>query len=161
MPVEATEESVENKNASNTDKSKKKMELTNEQYEQIKLQFACLADLEKVRVDFFKIFSTIDVLRLDTFIEVYQTSQYQNIATFARGLKKDYDAVALAVTSPLSNGPSEGFNNKVKTFSRQTFGRAGNDLLNAKMILSNIDPNKKKKPSKLSKRSLIPPRIAI
>ncbi len=102
-----------------------------------------LENLEQVRIDFCKIFSTKDVSRLDSFIDTYKDSEYTNIKTFARGLKKDYDAVALSVTSPLSNGPSEGFNTKLKAFCRQTYGRAKNELLNAKMVLSHVLNSKK------------------
>ena len=102
-----------------------------------------------MRIDFFKIFSTKEVPRLAQFVDIYQTSQYKYIATFARGLKKDYAAVTLAVTSPLSNGATEGTNTKIKAFCRQTYGRAGNDLLNAKMTLSGQNKKKTKKKTEL------------
>ena len=108
-----------------------------------------------MRIDFFKIYSTKEVSRFAQFVDVYQNSQYKYIATFARGLKKDYDAVALAVTSPLSNGATEGTNTKIKAFCRQTYGRCGIDLLNAKMTLS--AQNKKKN----NKKTELPPELPL
>jgi len=65
--------------------------LSDEQYKEIKSRFPLLECLENVRIDFFKIFSTEDVTRLEGFIQKYENSEYGNIKTFARGLKKDYD----------------------------------------------------------------------
>jgi hypothetical protein len=44
---------------------------------------------------------------------------------FAAGLKKDLPAVRAGLTEPWSNGPVEGFVNKLKLVKRQWYGRAG------------------------------------
>ena len=53
---------------------------------------------------------------------------------FAVGLKKDLDAVRAGLTEPWSNGPVEGFVNKLKLVKRQGYGRAGFDLLRARVL---------------------------
>ncbi|MEP3334031.1 transposase [Sedimentitalea sp.] len=56
------------------------------------------------------------------------------IASFARGLRRDYDAVAAALREPLSNGQTEGQINRLKTLKRQMYGRANIDLLRARLV---------------------------
>ncbi len=53
---------------------------------------------------------------------------------FATGLRKDLDAVRAGLTEPWSNGPVEGFVHKLKLLKRQGYGRAGFDLLRARML---------------------------
>jgi transposase len=43
-------------------------------------------------------------------------------------------AVEGAVTEPWSNGPVEGHINRLKTLRRQMYGRAGVDLLRARLL---------------------------
>lgn len=56
------------------------------------------------------------------------------IASFARGFRRDIDAVRAALTSPWSTGPVEGKINKLKLIKRSMYGRAGLDLLRARII---------------------------
>lgn len=56
------------------------------------------------------------------------------IASFARGLKRDIDAVRAALTLPWSTGPVEGKINKLKLIKRSMYGRAGLDLLRARLM---------------------------
>lgn len=56
------------------------------------------------------------------------------IAGFARGLRKDYAAVAAAFTQPWSNGQTEGQINRLKSLKRQMYGRAGVATLKARII---------------------------
>jgi len=53
---------------------------------------------------------------------------------FVRTLKQDLGAVEAAVTEPWSNGPVEGHINRLKTLKRQMYGRAGIDLLRARLL---------------------------
>jgi len=46
----------------------------------------------------------------------------------------DILAVEAAVTEPWSNGPVEGQVNRLKTIKRQMYGRAGVELLRARLI---------------------------
>ncbi|MGN8120041.1 ISL3 family transposase [Labrys sp. 22185] len=57
-------------------------------------------------------------------------------ASFARGLARDIDAVRAALVMPWSTGPVEGKINKLKLIKRSMYGRAGIDLLRARLIAS-------------------------
>lgn len=56
------------------------------------------------------------------------------VASFARGVAKDKAAVAAAITSPWSNGQTEGQITKLKLVKRQMYGRGKLDLLQARVI---------------------------
>jgi transposase len=51
-----------------------------------------------------------------------------------RQLRKDWSAVENAVKQVWSNGPTEGHVNKLKTLKRQMYGRAGVELLRARLL---------------------------
>jgi transposase len=53
---------------------------------------------------------------------------------FAEGLKKDEKAVLAGLTLEWSNGPTEGFVNKLKLLKRLMFGRANVDLLHLRVL---------------------------
>ena len=57
------------------------------------------------------------------------------IATFASGLDGDA-AVSAALTEPWSSGQAEGQINRLKLIKRQSYGRAGLDLLQRRMVLA-------------------------
>lgn len=54
---------------------------------------------------------------------------------FASGLFLDWTAVRAALSSPWSNGQTEGQVNKLKTLKRQMYGRAKLDLLRARLLV--------------------------
>lgn len=56
------------------------------------------------------------------------------VASFANGIHKDKAAVAAAITSPWSNGQTEGQITKLKLVKRQMYGRGKLDLLQARVI---------------------------
>ena len=56
------------------------------------------------------------------------------IASFVNGVIKDQAAVSAAVTSPWSNGQTEGQITKLKLVKRQMYGRGKLDLLQAPVI---------------------------
>jgi transposase len=56
------------------------------------------------------------------------------IQHFESRLQGDILAVEAAVTEPWSNGPVEGQVNRLKTIKRQMYGRAGVELLRARLI---------------------------
>jgi transposase len=53
---------------------------------------------------------------------------------FAKTIRQDLEAVRNAVSEPWSNGQTEGQINKLKTLKRAMYGRAGVDLLRARMM---------------------------
>jgi transposase len=56
------------------------------------------------------------------------------MASFAAGVRKDRLAIGAAITSPWSNGQTEGQITKLKLVKRQMYGRAKIDLLEARLI---------------------------
>lgn len=56
--------------------------------------------------------------------------------SFAAGLKKDLDAVRAGLTEGWSNGPIEGFVDKLKLVKRQGYDRAGLELLLRAKVLA-------------------------
>jgi len=68
------------------------------------------------------------------FIEKYKRSDLTALASFAKGLEKDIEAVENAVSSNLSNRFVEGTVNKLKTTKRAMYGRCHLKLLSAKLI---------------------------
>jgi transposase len=53
---------------------------------------------------------------------------------FVRTLKQDQSAVEAAVEQSWSNGPVEGHINRLKMPKRQMYGRAGFELLRARVL---------------------------
>jgi transposase len=56
--------------------------------------------------------------------------------TFAAGLKQDADAIHAALSTPWSNGQTEGQVNRLKAIKRQMYGHAGFDLLRRRVLLA-------------------------
>jgi transposase len=56
------------------------------------------------------------------------------ICSFANGVVKDRAAVSAAITTPWSNGQTEGQITKLKLVKRQMYGRGKLDLLQARVI---------------------------
>ncbi len=56
--------------------------------------------------------------------------------SFAIGLQRELAAFKAAVTLPWSNGPVEGWVNKIKFIKRQMYGRGSFELLRKRVLLS-------------------------
>ena len=56
------------------------------------------------------------------------------LAQFARTLRPDLGALELAIETPWNNGPIEGQINRLKVIKRQMYGRAGFELLRARVL---------------------------
>ncbi len=72
--------------------------------------------------------------RFDAWLEEAIASGVAELAGFARGLQRDYAAVAAALALPWSNGPTEGHVNRLKVVKRQMYGRAKFDLLRKRVL---------------------------
>jgi transposase len=68
---------------------------------------------------------------LDPWIERARASI---VASFASGVIKDKAAVSAAISSPWSNGQTEGQITKLKLVKRQMYGRGKIDLLQARVV---------------------------
>jgi transposase len=80
---------------------------------------------------FQEMIRTNTVADLDSWIEAAGESL---VASFARGVTKDRNAVRAAIAGPWSNGQTEGQINRLKVVKRQMYGRAKIDLLEARLI---------------------------
>jgi hypothetical protein len=56
------------------------------------------------------------------------------VSSFAKGIVQDQAAAKAALTEPWSKGHPEGQNTKLKLVKRQMYGRAGLDLLRARLL---------------------------
>jgi transposase len=66
-------------------------------------------------------------------LQAAERSGCRELRLFAAGVRQDESAVTAAVTEQWSNGPVEGQVNRLKTIKRQMYGRAGFDLLRARV----------------------------
>ena len=80
----------------------------------------------------YMVFDSSEIILLDNFIGKYKTSDIAPVKKYVDGLIRDYECVKNCITyTNISNGPTEGHNNRIKMIKRKSFGRAGLELLNA------------------------------
>ena len=109
-------------------------ELTDSHHEYLWDKYPVLQEIEVCIRQFRELFGKKNLPMLYLFIDRYQDSSIKEVASFAKGLNKDIEAVENAVASPLSNGFVEGTNSKVKTVKKSMYGRCGIKLLRAKLM---------------------------
>ncbi|MCR5860410.1 ISL3 family transposase [Mesorhizobium sp. J428] len=71
---------------------------------------------------------------LDKWIDDAIETELTAIMRFASVLRRDIDAVKNAIELPWSNGQAEGQINRLKTLKRAMYGRAGPELMRARML---------------------------
>jgi transposase len=75
--------------------------------------------------------------RLDDWLAAAETSSGQpELRSFARGIRRDYQAVRNALTLEWSSGRVEGLNTRTKLLKRQMYGRATFPLLRKRILLT-------------------------
>ena len=74
------------------------------------------------------------VATLHRWMEEARKTGIHSLVRFVRTLKQDLSAVESAVREPWSNGPVEGQLNRLKMLKRQMYGRAGIELLRARLL---------------------------
>lgn len=74
--------------------------------------------------------------RLQDWIEAAERDTFPALASFARHLRRDLDAVRHALSLPHSSGAVEGNINRLKMLKRQMYGRANLDLLRKRVLLA-------------------------
>src|SRR5262249_30371299 len=72
--------------------------------------------------------------RLASWIAAARSSGLPFTERYARLLAADAAAVELSIAMPWSNGPMEGQINRLKVLKRQMYGRAGFELLKARVL---------------------------
>jgi transposase len=93
-----------------------------------------LADARRLTQAFAEMTRNLEGEKLDGWLEEAEASNAPAVRRFAAGLRKDLDAVRAGLTEEWSNGSVEGFVHKLKLLKRQGYGRAGFDLLRARML---------------------------
>jgi transposase len=73
------------------------------------------------------------VQKLDRWCDDAERSGIHAMQRFAKTLRRDLEAVCNALTLPWSNGQTEGQISRLKTLKRAMYGRAGADLLRARL----------------------------
>jgi transposase len=63
-----------------------------------------------------------------------EASKFLFVGQFAKTLRRDIEAVGMAISTRWNNGPLEGQVNRLKTLKRQMYGRAGFELLRARVL---------------------------
>jgi transposase len=72
--------------------------------------------------------------KLDIWLDDARTCGIYGMRRFAKTLRQDIEAVRNAVLEGWSNGQTEGQINRLKVLKRAMYGRAGVDLLRARMM---------------------------
>jgi transposase len=71
---------------------------------------------------------------LDRWLSDAANSGIHGMHRFAATLRRDLAAVRNAISAPWSNGQTEGQINRLKTLKRSMYGRAGVELLRARIL---------------------------
>ncbi|WET81636.1 ISL3 family transposase [Amycolatopsis sp. QT-25] len=74
--------------------------------------------------------------QLKPWITAVEQDRLPALASFARNLRHDYNAIHNGLSLPYNSGPVEGAVNRIKMLKRQMFGRAELDLLRKRILLA-------------------------
>jgi transposase len=75
-----------------------------------------------------------DEISLEEWISEAELIDIQEINSFIKLIKRDYEAVHHAIIYSYSNGLIEGHNTKIKLIKRQMYGRCAFNLLRLKIL---------------------------
>lgn len=92
------------------------------------------ATMRRLAMRFRGILRGADFQKLDVWLYDAVRSGLYGIRRFVRTLRQDLAAVRNAISEAWSNGQTEGQINRLKTLKRSMYGRAGVDLLRARMM---------------------------
>jgi transposase len=91
-------------------------------------------DLRQLALGFRAALTGGESTQLRQWIERAKHCEFGAVVRFAYGLQKDISAVAAAVDTSWSTGQVEGQINRLKMIKRQMYGRAGFELLRARVL---------------------------
>ncbi|HEX5300983.1 MAG TPA: ISL3 family transposase [Streptosporangiaceae bacterium] len=74
---------------------------------------------------------------LETWLQAAESAGFPPLATFAAGIRQDYDAVRNGLSLPWNSGKVEGTVSKLKKIKRQVYGRASFTLLRKLLLAAN------------------------
>jgi transposase len=97
-------------------------------------QSAAIARAHTLAADFGRIVRTGAPEELAPWLVAAKQSRLSELVSFANGIQRDYAAVAAALTSPHSQGQTEGQVTRLKLLKRQSYGRASLELLRCQAL---------------------------
>jgi transposase len=92
------------------------------------------ATMRRLAMWFRGILRSKDLEKFNLWLNDAQQCGIYAMQRFARTVRRDFDAVKNALTEEWSNGQTEGHINRLKTLKRAMYGRAGTELLRARML---------------------------
>ena len=93
-----------------------------------------IREVQQLAIDFGTLVRTRDAPGLTAWLEQADASSLPEVRSFAVGIRRDRAAVEAALSSPWSNGQTEGQINRLKVLKRQMYGRAKLDLLEKRFL---------------------------
>ncbi len=111
---------------------------------QLKQKVPVFAAMRQLALRFRGILQGRDPAKLDSWLDDAHRSGLYGLRRFAYTIRHDLAAVRNAISERWSNGQTEGHINRLKTLKRQMYGRAGTELLRARLLplLYNEQPTK-------------------
>lgn len=90
--------------------------------------------LRRISLAFREALTSQEGEKMQQWIDRTKRCEFGSLVRFAYGLQKDISAVTAAVDTPWSTGQVEGQINRLKMIKRQMYGRAGFELLRARVL---------------------------
>ena len=103
-------------------------------FDRITIRCPEIFDLRRMALSFRSALEAETSAQLRQWIQATKRCEFGALVRFAYGLQKDISAVSAAVDTPWSTGQVEGQINRLKTIKRQMYGRAGFQLLRARVL---------------------------
>ena len=104
----------------------------------LKKSCPAFALMRSLAMEFRGIFRSGSVEGLIEWIAKAKNCGIYSLKRFAKTLRRDWHAVQNSLKESFSNGPVEGHINRLKTLKRQMYGRAGFELLRARLLPSAV-----------------------
>jgi len=102
--------------------------------DQLRCGWPMLESVQALAFAFGQLVRRHDHAALDAWLVSAERSGIPEFNGFARGLRRDLDAVTAALKWSWSNGQTEGHVNRLKTLKRAMYGRAKLDLLRIRLL---------------------------
>jgi transposase len=99
-------------------------------------EYPVIREAQRLADDFGELIRTRNVSDLAAWLDRAEGSARPEIHAVGLGLRRDQAAVEAALSSPWSNGQTEGQVNKLKLLKRQMYGRASFQLLRQRFLLT-------------------------
>ena len=101
---------------------------------QLKRSDPAFATMRQLAMQFRGILHGRNPAKLDAWLDDAHRSGLYGLRRFAYTIRHDLEAVRNAISELWSNGQTEGQINRLKTLKRQMYGRAGTELLRARLL---------------------------